>query len=106
MNPLSLDQILKIVNDTNNETHFLLPDDIFGHGSKHVAKFAAATIIKKYHHYWKMQNQETTFFVYAIENERVWVPSAQEWQHKNVVKISMTNDTLAEFAANMNTFND
>jgi len=106
MKNLSIEEISSIINRSAPGTYFLVPADIFGHAAKHVAQYSAVSILKKYHHHWKIQDQTTTFDVYGQEDQQVWIPSAQEWQTKNVIKISMTNDKLAEFAANMNTIND
>ena len=106
MKNLSIEEISNLINAAMPDTYFLVPADIFGHAAKHAAQYAAASILKKYNHHWKIQDQTTTFDVYGEEKQEVWIPSAQEWQTKNVIKISMTNDKLAEFAANMNTIND
>lgn len=106
MKNISLEDLIKIIACKPDNAMFLVPADIFGHAAKHAAKFSAATILKKYHHHWKIQGLNTTFDIYGIENQDVWMPTAQEWQKKTVVKISMTNEKLAEFAANMNTIND
>lgn len=106
MKNLSLEDVIKLIQSKPEDTMFLVPADIFGHSAKHAAKFSVVSIIKKYNHHWHTQGYNTTFDIYGEEIQDVWMPSAQEWQQKNVVKISMTNEKLAEFASNMNTIND
>jgi len=106
MKDLSLERMINIINEMDSDTMFLVPSDIFGHVGNHVTKCFAAEELKKYHHYWTKHNENTTFTIYGVSKQNVWIPSEQKYKVKDVIKISMNNNSIAEFAINMNTIND
>ncbi len=106
MKNLTITDILIYIAGKPHTTYFQVPDDIFNHAGKHVEWYAASSVLKHYNNYWAKCGETTTFDIWGEEILPIWIPSAQEYQDKNVIKISMTNNVLAEYAVNMNTIND
>lgn len=100
----TIDEITNIINSYPEDTYFQVPSDIFAHSNSFVKAPAAIVRLSNYNEHWLGRDVQTTFFIWGENHSTlIWVKELMKYEAKHLVKISMSNKEISDFAVNMMT---